>query len=392
MEITEELGANYLVLEDKVKDEDQYLLRMLTENYIKNLLSCRQGYRNEEPVLKYDVSNMHSLVTEYEHSILSATELENMLLELLSIGARAREYLLDEKNIVYNPEYMFVDVEDDSLNLLYVPYETDEMIALHHMNKGRYYFLADFLLDKVDPNDEKAVKIAYEFYRMSKEELFSLDKFCTYIKRLRTESREKKATEVDSLRIKSLEEKEGELYALQKDNDIQSGRESKKAFSIRSLWKKRKERKEDDIKMPDGIVTVDDYWGASDDEDVIRCSGSPAEDEEEDDNLTMFFDVSEQEVHRIVWYENGKEQTKVLTSWPVVLGKQKGTDNLCINDPSVSRRHARLNCRNNSIFIEDLGSKNGTFMNGRKVKSGEEIPISADDRLQLGRVAFSIIS
>ena len=63
MEITEELGANYLVLEDRVKEEDRYLLRMLTENYIKNLLSCRCGYRNEEAVLKYEVSNMHSLVT-----------------------------------------------------------------------------------------------------------------------------------------------------------------------------------------------------------------------------------------------------------------------------------------------------------------------------------------
>lgn len=392
MEITEELGANYLVLEDRVKEEDRYLLRMLTENYIKNLLSCRCGYRNEEAVLKYEVSNMHSLATEYEHSILSSTELENMLLELLSIGTRAREYLLDEKNIVYNPEYMFVDVEDDSLNLLCVPYETDEMIALHHMNKGRYYFLADFLLDKVDHNDEKAVKIAYEFYRMSKEELFSLEKFCTYIKRLQTDSKESKLTESEAVRTIPYEEKVDNFLTDPKDDVISTGRESKKTFSIRSILQKRRERKEDDIKMPDGIVTVDDYWGASDDEDVIKCSGVRPEEEEDDDNLTMFFDVSEQEVHRIVWYENGKEQTKVLTSWPVVLGKQKGTDNLCINDPSVSRRHARLNCRNNSIFIEDLGSKNGTFMNGRKVKSGEEIPISAEDRLQLGRVALSIIS
>jgi DNA-binding winged helix-turn-helix (wHTH) protein len=39
-----------------------------------------------------------------------------------------------------------------------------------------------------------------------------------------------------------------------------------------------------------------------------------------------------------------------------------------INDESVSRRHARVMVGENGVFLEDLGSKNGTFLRGDPVK------------------------
>jgi hypothetical protein len=47
-----------------------------------------------------------------------------------------------------------------------------------------------------------------------------------------------------------------------------------------------------------------------------------------------------------------------------------GRDVACamrFNDPSVSRRHLRFIRRQNEVFVEDLGSSNGTLLNGRKV-------------------------
>lgn len=47
-----------------------------------------------------------------------------------------------------------------------------------------------------------------------------------------------------------------------------------------------------------------------------------------------------------------------------------GRNNDCIfrfNDPAVSRRHARLVRREHEVFIEDLGSANGTLLNGRAI-------------------------
>lgn len=50
----------------------------------------------------------------------------------------------------------------------------------------------------------------------------------------------------------------------------------------------------------------------------------------------------------------------------IALGREAGND-LIIEDPQVSRRHARLTRQGGSYVIEDLGSTNGTFVNGSRV-------------------------
>ena len=41
---------------------------------------------------------------------------------------------------------------------------------------------------------------------------------------------------------------------------------------------------------------------------------------------------------------------------------------------AVSRQHAQLVCQDGEYFVEDLGSSNGTFVNGLKVRSAGGYP------------------
>jgi len=51
---------------------------------------------------------------------------------------------------------------------------------------------------------------------------------------------------------------------------------------------------------------------------------------------------------------------------------------------TISRRHARLLNEGDQWLLEDLGSGNGTFLNGRQLARGEQAPVAHQDRIKLG--------
>jgi hypothetical protein len=58
------------------------------------------------------------------------------------------------------------------------------------------------------------------------------------------------------------------------------------------------------------------------------------------------------------------------------------TNGVAINDPEVSRRHARLTFQGGKYVLEDLGSTNGSFVNGQRL-SGPHV-LKAGDVVALG--------
>lgn len=72
-----------------------------------------------------------------------------------------------------------------------------------------------------------------------------------------------------------------------------------------------------------------------------------------------------------------------------VLGRDLAND-IAISDPEVSRRHARFMIREGSVFVEDLGSTNGTFLNGERISS--PLQLRSGDVLTLGESIVLIFS
>lgn len=65
-----------------------------------------------------------------------------------------------------------------------------------------------------------------------------------------------------------------------------------------------------------------------------------------------------------------------------VIGRSEDVD-ICISDSRISRHHLRIDITENGAVIEDLGSTNGTFVNGvrvdrRLLSNGDKVHISSD--------------
>lgn len=77
--------------------------------------------------------------------------------------------------------------------------------------------------------------------------------------------------------------------------------------------------------------------------------------------------------------------------WPLAEGANiVGRDRdcaVCIDSGTVSRRHARILVTNGEATIEDLGSKNGTSVNGRKV--GEPVILEEGVQVRVGSVTMT---
>jgi len=64
----------------------------------------------------------------------------------------------------------------------------------------------------------------------------------------------------------------------------------------------------------------------------------------------------------------------------LVLGRAEGSD-ILIPSRQVSRKHSRLYITEGRVYLEDLGSKNGTFLNGDRIN--DEVQLTDGDVIQI---------
>jgi adenylate cyclase len=71
---------------------------------------------------------------------------------------------------------------------------------------------------------------------------------------------------------------------------------------------------------------------------------------------------------------------------PLVVGRALTSD-IPVFDATISRRHAELRCDESGVELRDLGSSNGTFLNGARITAGHASP---GDVITFGNIAFRL--
>src|SRR5271165_1165975 len=85
-------------------------------------------------------------------------------------------------------------------------------------------------------------------------------------------------------------------------------------------------------------------------------------------------------------YQGG--EFPIVPDKQILIGRSSDLDMVLVED-MVSRKHARIQTQGEQIWIEDLGSTNGTFVNGEKIKRAR---LKEGDRVLIGTSILKVIS
>lgn len=72
----------------------------------------------------------------------------------------------------------------------------------------------------------------------------------------------------------------------------------------------------------------------------------------------------------------------------VVIGRGRGAD-IVVAEPTMSRAHAAIGFDGRRFFVQDLGSTNGTKLNGERTESRAEL--THGDRVLLGKLLLELV-
>ena len=83
---------------------------------------------------------------------------------------------------------------------------------------------------------------------------------------------------------------------------------------------------------------------------------------------------------------SGEQTIDVKQGSTLIVGRAVNSD-VPIYDPTISRQHAQVSLQNGGVLVKDLGSSNGTFLNGSRITEAVAAP---NDVVMFGKVSFYV--
>jgi hypothetical protein len=104
--------------------------------------------------------------------------------------------------------------------------------------------------------------------------------------------------------------------------------------------------------------------------------------------FTQFIDVNSAENKQTLLIDVETGLRHKIGDHPFIIGKLEGTVNLRIDNTVVSRLHAQLSKIDQEVIIQDLNSKNGTYVDGVRLDPGEQRKLTNNEIITIAEVQF----
>ncbi len=93
----------------------------------------------------------------------------------------------------------------------------------------------------------------------------------------------------------------------------------------------------------------------------------------------------------IVGLQNGQTTLKLPSKKVIRIGRTENNNDIIIKSNRISRYHAALIRNKQGMSIIDLGSANGTFINGEAISYGTEKKVKHSDSVSFGKIEYRLV-
>ncbi len=223
-----ELNHNYLVLSPPTEYiEENFETEIIKQNTINGLLEFDIRYYDGKQMLFYEISSKQSMENLYASSEMDFEIIRQLINGIYRIILLTEEYLISINNILLDPNYIYFDMGRKEISLVFCP-------GYNKNAKQSFSDLAEYLLNKVDHKDEKAVILAYKIYKNTRNQNFVLEEIVSIIQECHCNE---KIIEYNS-NISNLENK---TSVTTEEFVIESVKADNNEINIRSFEKEEKE-------------------------------------------------------------------------------------------------------------------------------------------------------
>ena len=424
-EFIREAYHSYMILEPEGNQTGGFEEQMLVNQKSEYLLRFHPQETDGVRKYYYEITGMMDFVSCVNRRPVSCQLLKGMIRSILGVCDAVNEYLLDPEGLLLLPDKIYMDAEAGGMHFAYLPgYQSDFVRGLQE--------LSECMLSAADHTDRECVMLVYEFYRIVREPDFAAASIRNLLKEEKKEEAQQqhppvRETAAEIRRSESEEELAGEeeipgernpgriiVYILGGGICLAAAlayrfgwlREAAAflgvgekyilagilflsgivLFAAMKLLRHRKEayeRAED----PHCLQPEEDFWKEA---DFPGGHYEYMDDSEYDSDHTVVLTAGKG--MRLSSMNKSIAADLVVCEFPSIVGVKAPEAQTVLPCQGISRKHALLEQEAGRYYLSDLGSTNGTWLNGERLLPNEKKVLVNEDLITFADVRFMFFS
>ena len=367
------LKSNLLIFEPEekflieLKSKYAFELGMIEHNEIKGFLKPNIKRLNGRLELGYDISSLQPLSRVLEVRTMNTDEIKDFIIDIISATKALEEFLLEASSVVLDPEYIFTDVDLKRYSFLYIPRSEN--------NKEEMKLLLESILDNINKEDKDCLITVYGMLKECQKRDFVIND----LEELLDGSVQKEVKRYEPV----------VTYETETENPIECRDKKKKQFNIfGGIFKgnKAKEQTEEEEfleKVFDGYEPGVRATCLNEEKSVFEVR------DEEISNTVLLTDIKLNSSGRVLKSINGKEDIEI-SYLPFIIGKQDRICDYVLDVEGVSRIHLKFFENKGLLYAVDLNSRNGTYINGKKLENEENTKLNKGDIINICGMSYKL--